>query len=284
MFDPNEITIEEIYAAQATLVSFGLPPEIATIILDFAEYWHQQRCTKEVPLKLLSRSLDFTEVSSLYLQTPSIGRGEGLDELSVVRPRKVVFRLTSQNINLHFGRGLYENNRSWFDASIFREDESWTGGDRQEPIYALHLKAISAAPFAGIDRDQEKLEPGDEFAIYYWGNDPFTLPPWFCQDGSKFPGGFKVIHNGEKPTWLLQRNRYMSDTSEGYLEHTVVWKREDVGELREEEWPLNGSGSGINFVASLQRGDRIGVWARANVSGFKFELNARCLLLRVRIR
>ena len=76
----------------------------------------------------------------------------------------------------------------------------------------------------------------------------------------------------------------MSDTSEGYLEHTVVWKREDVGELREEEWPLNGSGSGINFVTSLQRGDRIGVWARANVSGFKLELNARCLLLRVRIR
>jgi hypothetical protein len=30
-------------------------------------------------------------------------------------------------------------------------------------------------------------------------------------------------------------------------------------EAKEEEWPIDGSGSGRNFVKSLQRGDRIGV-------------------------
>jgi hypothetical protein len=96
-----------------------------------------------------------------------------------------------------------------------------------------------------------------------WAQDPHPLPHWFCRDGSKVLGGFKVVHNGEKQMWLLQRNRYQTFH---YLEHTVVWKREDVGEPREDEWPLNGSGSGTNFVASLRKGDRIGVWARTHVS------------------
>jgi hypothetical protein len=266
MFNPNGITMEEIHAAYRILISCGLPAEIAIIILDFAEYWHGHYYIKEVPLELRYVSTDFMEVSSLYLQTSPLGCLGGLDKLPMVRPRKVVFRLVGRDTNPRSGRGLYENHQAWFDASIFREDEAWVGGGRQEPIYALHLKAISAAPAAGIDhghRDREKLEHGDEWAIFYWGKDPHTLPQWFCEDGTRLVGGFKVVHNGEKQTWLLQRNRY---TTIDFDEYTIEWRREDVGEPRTEEWPLNGSGSGTNFVASLQRGDRIGVWARSNVS------------------
>jgi len=261
MFDPNAITIEEVYAAHVALVSYGFPSEIAAVILDFAEYWHQQRCSKKVPLKLYPSSDQFWEVSSLYLQTPPIGRGEGLDKLPIIRPRKVVFRLASRDRNAHFEGSSYENKQSWFDASIFREDESWAG-DRQEPIHAFHAEAISVAPFTELDQRQKELEPGDKLALSYRSHDPHRIPPWFCRQGSRLKGGFKIVQDGEKPMWLLQRNRHYYYSAEGYLQHTIVWKREHIGDPRREEWPVNGSGSGINFVRSLERGDRIGIWAK----------------------
>jgi hypothetical protein len=56
-----------------------------------------------------------------------------------------------------------------------------------------------------------------------------------------------------------------------FLEHTVEWRDEDPEEDEDEDededenWPEDGSGKGRGFVASLQRGDRILIWARAMV-------------------
>jgi hypothetical protein len=278
MFNPKAITVEDIYAAQRILLSVGLPPEIAAIILDFAEYWHARCFAKYVPLELACPTRQFEEVSSLYLQTSPVGYGDSLDELPTVRPRKVVFNLTSGGNNYRYGnRGLYENDQAWFDASIFREDETWAGGDRQEPRHALHDRVISAAVYAGLDSDQKKLEPGDQYALYYCGHDPYTLPAWFCEDGTRLLGGFKVVHNGRKQTWLLQRIRF-PERMHDPVDYAIEWKREEVGEPREEEWPINGAGSGTNFVASLRRGDRIGVWGRTWVSPLDPKVHAKCLL------
>jgi hypothetical protein len=263
LFDPKAITVKEIYEAHRTLVSVSLPSELAAIILDFAEYWYRHSCKKKVSLRFGSGG-PFPEASSLYLQTPPLGNGEGFDDLPLVRPRKVIFHVVGCDHNPNRGYDHYKNGRAWFDASIFREDKSWTDGPRHEPIYALHLKALSAAPAVVIDRahrDRKKLEHGEEFAVYYRGTDPHTLPSWFCEDGTKVEGGFKVMPNGNKQTWLLQRYALGRE-----LNRTIRWSRRAIGKPKEKEWPVTGAGSGTNFVASLRRGDRIGVWGRTHVS------------------
>jgi hypothetical protein len=71
------------------------------------------------------------------------------------------------------------------------------------------------------------------------------------------------------PFWHLQGNRRGNDQS--FL-HTVTWNRD--GKQSETEslgWDFDaktGAGSGIEFVSSLQKGDRVAIIARAKVSNF----------------
>ena len=99
--------------------------------------------------------------------------------------------------------------------------------------------------------------------MIYWSNDPYSIPYWLRLDQvSKLVGGYKVVLNEEKRMWLLQKNKMGCLDFTG---HEVEWRVEFLEKTEEEDWPANGSGLGRNFVSSLRRGDRIGVWARAVV-------------------
>jgi hypothetical protein len=329
LFDPDAITVVEIFATRNALAALGLPIELVARILNFAEYWCVQHFSQTTPLHMgvglaqvrpyrgYNAGLGTKEASSLYLQTGPIGYGEGLNNLSLAVPKKTIFRVVcrDEGENMEVGRiGTFLNHASWLDASIIREDESWTGGDREEPMILL----MSRAP-------RDVLQNTEEYALgqgvmWYLGYDPFTFPEWLCRDGerTKLQGGFKIVPHGERLTWLLQRNRV---SCMEYAEKSIEWRDEvckdykEVGEkwwtddydpevlnrapknaneawerewmpplditrdtywkngasmngeeAKGEEWPIDGSGSGRDFVKSLQRGDRIGIWARTLVS------------------
>lgn len=71
------------------------------------------------------------------------------------------------------------------------------------------------------------------------------------------------------PLWHLQRNRRGSD--EPHL-HTIKWNQAaKESETESIGWDFDaktGAGSGVNFVSSLQKGDRVVIIARAKVSTY----------------
>jgi hypothetical protein len=99
----------------------------------------------------------------------------------------------------------------------------------------FHAEAISLAPYAELNPRPKILEPSDKLALYYRGHDPHTIPPRFCRHGSRLKGGFKIVQNGEKSMWLLQRNRHYYYSGGGCLQHTIVWKGESILESQEEK-------------------------------------------------
>lgn len=135
-------------------------------------------------------------------------------------PKKITFEVISRDEgeNMMFVRiGTFLNHASWLDTSFIREDESWTGGARQEPTVAL----MTSAP-GDVLQDVEAYAEV-QGVTWYLGDNPFTLPLWLCRDGdqTKLKGGFKLVPHGKRLMWLLQRNRVSSmDFSEIWIE----WK------------------------------------------------------------
>ena len=91
-------------------------------------------------------------------------------------------------------QGTYTSDRdvSWFDISIFRQDESWTGGERQEPIHALVTEAWERFILPPEKEDDPK---------FMWADNPNTLTPWLYRNGSesKLVHGFEGVLNAGKP-------------------------------------------------------------------------------------
>src|SRR5450759_4811407 len=151
MISSEAITIEDIHAARDAFIELKLSTEIVGMILNFAEYWCTEHFNLHVPLSIgrglaqnkLTEYNDrarFNEASALYLQTDPLGQGEDFDDVEILTPKRVVFRVVSRDEgeNMEPGRqGTFLNNMSWLDASILREDETWTGAERMEPKICL---------------------------------------------------------------------------------------------------------------------------------------------------
>jgi len=130
---------------------------------------------------------------------------------------------------------------------------------RQEPIQVLERGLIEDGVLETLERwgrGGAAMERG-EVAMYYVGNNPNVPPRQLAPDGSNLTGGFKFVNNTH---WLVQRNL---GAGKEFLEHTVTWKSGSTKAVGDDESPPNGAGSGRNFINTLQRGDRIAVWARA---------------------
>jgi hypothetical protein len=225
---PDAIIISQINAVQLVLISLGLPPEIATNILEFAEYWCKQSYNHKAPVKMCAELTgNWNECSCLYLQNEPLGFGTGLDDLPRMNPRKVVFTILSPDNGDYLNRENrgYHNNRSWFDISIFREDESWVGNRRRDPMKTI-LKVSPTWYFAEgriLGKRTKRLREtlGDNYALLYMGNDFSTLPQWLCRDQpDKLVGWFKLVKNKDRLIWVLQQNLLGSST---LLEHMVTW-------------------------------------------------------------
>jgi hypothetical protein len=107
-----------------------------------------------------------------------------------------------------------------------------------------------AGPFGAEHRNQNQTN----FVNFYVATNPER------EVSSLSRGGWNFVMNDDKVVWHLQQNK-VAHTE--YLYHTVVWRDDDAE--TDEEWRPNGTGKGSGFVASLERGDRIVVWARAMV-------------------
>jgi hypothetical protein len=77
---------------------------------------------------------------------------------------------------------------------------------------------------------------------------------------------FVINAKSGNPFWHLQRNRRGRDAA---FQHTIKWSHDSKESASERlGWEFNsktGAGSGVSFVHSLQKGDRIAVIARAKV-------------------
>jgi hypothetical protein len=270
MFQPEEATFpqtaEQILEILEILSSFGVPTEIGSSILDYAEYWLPQKFISDIPVDLTAGGWSYYALNSaLYLQTGPIGYGGGFDTIPYAKSRKVQFRLISCS---KFGdmdelNGTYEGtDMSFFEVSIFREDKSWTD-PRMEPVLSLDQEAW---PQFEEPSYIHSVDAPKAYVIHYDHRD--VLPLWLYRNRSesetKLVHGFEVVpNNNDKPMWWLQSNRVCWTEM---MEHIIEWKDEFIEGTDEPNRRINGSGVGRNFIASLCRGDRIAVWAKANVS------------------
>ncbi|KAF2668946.1 hypothetical protein BT63DRAFT_246314 [Microthyrium microscopicum] len=319
-FDAKNLTKEDVHAVIDTLLSLGLSFELATLIINFSEYWCVQNFSSQAPLhmgpsykgqRLLGDNSSPIEASSLYLQTGPLGLGSGISHGDRFNPKKITFCVTSQaeSDSIQPGRdGTFLNQSSWLDAAIIREDETWLDTNKMEPAKAL-MRSAPNNEMLGLAEETES----QVCVPWYLGLNPFELPPWFVRGGdrNKMKGGYKLVPHGSRLMWLLQRNRISSselverfitwgeDVSLTYEEVGEKWwtsdwdlkppqteyesrrQREwenpleirymdswkngislDGPEAKDEEWPIDGAGNGKDFVKTLRRGDRIGIWAR----------------------
>jgi hypothetical protein len=200
-FDAGAITISQVSTASSVLMSVGFPCEITSKILDHTEYWCKQIYTNTISVYMYTVSfMDWNENSCLYLQTGPLGVDEDFDDLRLIKPQKVIFKITSSDETSHGLReeSSYFNSRSWFDASIFREDESWIGKHRRDPIKMIpkvsHTRNFGQERIFG--KPSYRKEDG---VLVYWRNDPETLRSWLCrEEPHKLVGDFRLVMNGHR--------------------------------------------------------------------------------------
>jgi hypothetical protein len=250
-------TVASIHAARALLMRRGgLPLELADMILERAEYWAVERSTtqREVsisPRPSLANPGGVDPAACLYLQTAPLAAGEhGLADARFVRCRKVVVRVVARDqgwASDASAHGGYRGAFSWFDASIARADERAPSQELLSPLVTL-----MAGPFGSEHGNQNQVNRANFYVT--------TAPEREVHSLAR--GGWHFVANGDKVVWKVQRNKV---AHREYLEHTVVWRDDDEIDDEEDEWPENGNGKGRGFVSSLERGDRILIWARAMV-------------------
>lgn len=255
-------TVASIQAARALLAARGLPLELADMVLERAEYWAVERAETDRVLSVASRpSLAdphrYDPAACPYLQTGPLGRGAGEGGLAgapFARCRKVVVRVRAkdQGWASEAEAGTYRGAFSWFDASVVRPVEA-----EGEPSLSP-LMTLMAGPFSAEHRNQNQVN---------WANFYLTTEP-HREAHALGRGGWRFVENEADGgvVWLVQRNKV---AQRDFLEHTIEWRDDDPEEgeegEEEEEWAEDGKGNGRGFVASLERGDRIIIWARAMV-------------------
>jgi hypothetical protein len=131
--------------------------------------------------------------------------------------------------------GVYEGSWTWFEVAILRPLE--TG----EKISSRDKRSITSEPYIKKYLDQEKISDNLRFVISPKGS----------------------------PFWHLQRNRRGNDEP---CPHKISWNP-DIKESEDERlgWDFNaktGAGSGVDFVLSLQKNDRVAIIARAKASNY----------------
>jgi hypothetical protein len=293
-FTPQTCTVSDILETHSILTSLGLPAELANMVLHQAEYWVGIRIRRAQPLPLTSGPFG---AACPYLETPALGAGGQFAGLPLVRLQRVVFRIVSRDqgwVSDRTNVGTYNGAYSWFEACIWRkrrlsgqQDDDGGGGDRMviagtqvevSPLESLLLgdvptfpgpgtQGFSGSPSVFITPDPSSVR--DVLGRRGW--DFVPVPPVEMLEVDEPTPDSRSANRGqeeEKFTWLIQRNIV---ASRAMLEHEVIWNRDDEV-MTDEEYPENGRGLGRGFLASIDTGDRIGVWARCMVSLPKLQL------------
>jgi hypothetical protein len=270
-------TAASVHAARAVLMARGLPPELADMVLQRAEYWPAERAETDrlltvAPRPSLAAPHTVDPAACLYLQTGPLGLGRaasssGLADEPRARCRRVVFRIVAKDQGWASGGearpGEYRGAFSWFEASVARADERRPSQELLNPLVTL-----MAGPF-GTEHGNQNLV---NWANFYHTTEPRVEAQALAR------GGWRFVERDGEVAWLVQRNKI---AHQEFLEHTVEWRDDDGLEEDDDDnddasledddgdnddaWPEDGKGKGRGFVAALERGDRILVWARAMV-------------------
>jgi hypothetical protein len=223
-FNPYAITAPQVDFVYSMLIWVGLTSDIATEILNLAEYWCIQSYNVKASFHMEAGTIEEDpEYSCLYLQTGPLGVGQSFDDYPSLKPQKVVFTVISSDKGYRYGgkkRGYY-NNFSWFDTCIFREDEAFVpslGNRRKDPMQVIP-KASSSRRLRRAGMFRKRLRLGNNDLLLYSRKDPRILPRWLTRDKpDQIVGGFKLVKNGEKYGWMLQQNRM---ALEALFEHRI---------------------------------------------------------------
>ncbi|KAF5324214.1 hypothetical protein D9619_011366 [Psilocybe cf. subviscida] len=169
--------------------------------------------------------------------------------------RNVEFVITSHDqgwCNEDNFKGAYEGSWTWFEVAILRPAE-------EDAVISSKDKANIGSEPCITQTLTKEISDKLRFIIYEKSVD----------DGKSFVHGQSVGDEiSRSPFWHLQRNQRGSDKPH---RHTINWNRDRTESISESlGWdfdPQTGEGSGVGFVLSLQKGDRIVVIARAKQSG-----------------
>ncbi|KAF6760630.1 hypothetical protein DFP72DRAFT_76792 [Ephemerocybe angulata] len=228
-------TERDVKEVQEILLDF-LPLELINMILDEAEYWPVLICRNvSSPAKeIAARAYPEHCAKYCYYISPKLP--------NTIRPKKVTFILRSRDQGWGGDPGVtgtYPGSWTWFEAAIFRGLDAFIeDADRT----ARRVKGSEMPPRSPSDSSE-------------------TQPP--------IEGAVQIEHpcNGSN-LWMLQRNRR---ANRGEAQHEITWTSIDDVETKEdtdEALDRSGSGGGYGFVCSLQPGDRIAVYARAQYPGW----------------
>ena len=80
--------------------------------------------------------------------------------------------------------------------------------------------------------------------------------------------GWSMVRNGDELTWRLQNNRIAQKETE---RHVFEWSVNQHGV--DSDAKNHGSCDGEGFVKALEPGDRIGIWMRAKLAGWRCYTN-----------
>lgn len=237
--EPWKLDYVSVVKARKTLISLGLPMELALQILNHAEYW---------PAHSFSTPRGkTTRVAATMLRPSAAGLCLDIDifdDITVIRAlhrpgetlrlKALTFCLRSrdQGWTSEPTRGTFSTS-SWLEVSILRGVHS---PDAALPP-SCYLDSVFASP----------REFNTHVAPYGW----YLVPrPEEAEQGPQ--GGEGAL------AWYLQGNRVA--TQGRVEEYAVRW----VGERCEAD--SEGAGSGTGLLEALREGDRVLVWARAKVS------------------
>lgn len=232
-----------------------LPAELALSILSHAGY--NPRITSARADEAEYRANDFWQpgprasVAALYLTTtPQLPKN-----LKRVRGVTVQMRGADQGWATFGGEGTYENSHTWFEVCVLRPVGGGQGQQQQQgQQQPLEAQAQVSRTFRTPGDARGELEQLGWEIVGYGGRDT-----WLVHHNGTFD------HTpGKKPLLEADNSTHHSTVtaSRDWKNYRVDWVAGTSTEIEVE----GAVGDGEGFLSALMPGDKIALWARAEVS------------------
>ncbi|TBU26138.1 hypothetical protein BD311DRAFT_699048 [Dichomitus squalens] len=220
------ITPVHVYAVHDMLSGLGLPTELVLYIVELAEYSPVVRTKRNEYDSVIVHARVERSAARLYILCPPLP-----ETLDGRRVRKIVWTIKGGDFSDEGSPRPWQHlrERSWYDASIFRQIE--LGPDRKDVTAAGGLYDVYQSP--------EEL----------WQK---------IRDV-----GWTLVPNGESCVWRIQTNTIGQRPAEPYI---IEWTRHQEADATQAMGCSTGGGA--SFIEALQPGDRIGLWMRVVSPGW----------------
>jgi hypothetical protein len=256
-------TLHDVETTRALLASFGLPDELALLILDEARYWVEIVTESREHVVLVDRdwSLDYSAIYP-YIYTPAH------PQFSRLKIREITFTVVShdQGWTTEDTHGTYQTS-SWFEVSIIRQKGVLASSRyRLQPaydeLYILRDMSVEGETLDGVCAASAFIHSDGMFELVRRDSSAIEPQRTHCVEMMEVKS--QGVKEGEY-AWYLQGNEVGREKAifEGEMvkRYNVTWGCKDNPIQEKSE----GAGSGESFIDTLKRNDFICVWARAKV-------------------